>query len=463
MVIRRAIAACAAAGTVMCAGGTPAAAAEDEKTGLAAALGLQAASGKTTIAEGGGAIEGAILSSNALHVAGRVIAALATASAEDRDVIVLSRAEQVNLMTADTVRRRIRAISGALGGIGTDSNKCVKPDADTALRQALSRLYKMESTSTDETAGMPAATAERAGPSGADIAAAFATDISYSPVALSLEDRMLIAAIAMSGKAHSLNGAPVWTPANYSWNTDAELRKPAKNGEDAAKPGKDGVEPAKDKPKPVGEFIIPSEIVALPRGGDANSEQPLIIDEYIKMTELADVRRHCNADIGKSLVAAADAYAKEITTPAEKTGTSQLAAARQAEAMLRRVKNPYLLRVAVEQVGGTAVTRANIWYTLGFPGAATIGAGLVTSFRLMDPASGVTKSAGFVRCAIQPVNMGNVHLVVNEDAADYFTKDSYRGRTHCSYVASPVRPPQQSMPHDAGVTAASLLTRFPSR
>ena len=159
------------------------------------------------------------------------------------------------------------------------------------------------------------------------------------------------------------------------------------------------------------------------------------------MDMAAELRLKCTTDEAKAAIALADAVSKDITTPAEKTGISPLGAAMQTSGALRRRTSddttPYVLRLAVEQTGGTAITRGNIWYTLGFPGAATVSSGLLTSYRLVDPGTGVTHSAGFVRCVIAPVSMGNVHLVVNQEAQNEFNRNKLRGKTYCSYIATP--------------------------
>lgn len=361
---------------------------EEEKVGIAAGLGLTAATGKTTIAEGGGAVEAALLTSDAVREAGRVIAALATQKTVGRDILVLSRSEQVNLMAAQVVRGRIGTISRALAAVRQGgSAACKKPPKD-----ALKGLSEIEQLLSNM----------RFDPT--DIGAAFATDTTYASVPLTLDDRMLVASVGMSGTSYKLKGSAEWQPAAYQTG-----------GGDS-------------------RFIIPSEIVHV---GSGNA----ILKAYEDMLASADQLRHCDTDGAKAAVALADAYAKELITPGEKTGISPLGAAVQADAVVRGAGRsavpPYVLRVAVEQTGGTAITRGNIWYTLGFPGAATISSGLLTSYRLVDPQTGVAISAGFVRCVIAPVSMRNVHLVVNKEAQDYFTSDRRRGATYCSYIATP--------------------------
>ena len=73
---------------------------------------------------------------------------------------------------------------------------------------------------------------------------------------------------------------------------------------------------------------------------------------------------------------------------------------------------PLILRTTIEQQGGTSITRSGILYTLGFPGAAQISAGLIASYRLVEPDTGQAKAAGFVLCVVKPVNIGRVARIV---------------------------------------------------
>ncbi len=323
-----------------------------------------------------------------------MIAALATKKAEGRDVLVLSSAEQVNLMGARVVRGRIQAIGNSLRAIPNPGPPdCMSTGISKSAPGAPESRFRAE-------LGAP------------DVGAFLATDTTYASVPLSLDDRMLIAAIGISGGAMEMSGATKERNGRADWQTATE-------GTSAAKPA---------------TFLIPSEVVYVP-------EKSVILREYLAMMALADTLRHCKTDQAKAAVALADAYSKELTTPGEKTGVSPLGSAVQASAALNRTTEadrvPYILRVTVEKAGGTAITRGNIWYTLGFPGAATVSSGLLTSYRLVDPSTGITHSAGFVRCVIPPVRMGNVHLVVNKEAQNYFNKDSKRGETYCSYIATP--------------------------
>ena len=86
-----------------------------------------------------------------------------------------------------------------------------------------------------------------------------------------------------------------------------------------------------------------------------------------------------------------------------------------AELLAMTENGALVLRVAVEQTGGTAITRSNIFYTLGWPGAATVSAGFLASFRLTDPVKGTALLAGFVRCAVTPTRFQDVRKIVAAD------------------------------------------------
>lgn len=90
--------------------------AEDDtaKTGLIAALGIEAASGKTTIAGGAGAIEAGLLSSDAMLRAGAIIASITNEAAGGGNVLVVSRDQQVSLAMVRVVQDRIQAVRDLL-------------------------------------------------------------------------------------------------------------------------------------------------------------------------------------------------------------------------------------------------------------------------------------------------------------------------------------------------------------
>ena len=85
----------------------------------------------------------------------------------------------------------------------------------------------------------------------------------------------------------------------------------------------------------------------------------------------------------------------------------------------------FLLRVALEQAGGTAITQASIIYTLGLPGASVVSASVIVSFRQVGPVAGTTVSTGIVRCAVPQMRFQRLHAVILGNA----------DRTACSYIA----------------------------
>lgn len=202
---------------------------------------------------------------------------------------------------------------------------------------------------------------------GSDPIAAVVTSTNYAPVPVSFSDRMLLSAVA-----------------------------------------------ARDA-----RFVLPNEIIAI----DKNSS---ILAGYDTMRlETARLRRCGKSEADKNLVETADALAASLDA-SEGTKPSALIAAAQLESLYSvDGPPPSVLRLAIEQQGGTAITRSNIWYTLGFPGAAKISAGLIVSYRLARADKGTLTKAGYVLCAIAPVDIS----VVAKVALD--TSETARPKIQC--------------------------------
>ena len=183
---------------------------------------------------------------------------------------------------------------------------------------------------------------------GADLVAALATDVTINPITVSTDDRVLMNAVA---------------------------------------------QPAQDNLT----FLLPADLM-----GTAADNSVLMT--YVRLQGVEDQLNACDTDEAKALVSAIDAFKTSVSNSDK--GAPPLATAAQFDQLSSG--ETWILRVAIEQVGGSAITRANIWYELGWPGSAQVSAGALVSYRLSDVRSGVVKATGFVRCMTKPVPVEDV-------------------------------------------------------
>lgn len=348
------------------------------KTGLIVGLGLNAAKGQTTLGSGAGAIEAGVTNVRAFDEAARIIVAAATAAKPaGRAVLLAAHDQQVDLVSPLIIRRRIAQFQTA---IAEPSLQC-RTDLDDQRaekekqKQAEARLHLFGGTLSGGsiTPFVPS-----------DFAQALTTDITINPIALSADDRMLVNAIEIRGG---------------------------------------------------GAFHLVGESTGLPA---ANSS---ILAGYFRLVDdIVKRRAVCVRSDHASVVAAADSFANSLTA-ADKGALSALATAVQLERYAGGIDAAgtgqaplpaLLLRVAVEQVGGTAITRSNIFYELGLlKGAATIASGLVVSYRLVDPSTGRPVATGIVSCMTPQRNLREVAKHIGKDLP----------ASVCDTVQSPVPTP----------------------
>jgi hypothetical protein len=69
----------------------------------------------------------------------------------------------------------------------------------------------------------------------------------------------------------------------------------------------------------------------------------------------------------------------------------------------------YLLSIKTGTVGGSLITRSNIWTTLGLEKSVFVRGGLTASWRLINGRDGTVKAAGTVRCGSQATSFDAVH------------------------------------------------------
>ena len=226
---------------------------------------------------------------------------------------------------------------------------------------------------------------------------------SFGAIAVKVEERALLSSILLNRKVGLTNPAAPYLPAR--WQTPAW-------GRSAKSP----------------TYLLPSEIQGNPAGSQ-------ILADYNELLAKADRLRHCTArdEKAKAAVSAIDAYAVAINSVSDKAPVAPLALAIQQESLFSNGA-PKILRVSVEQSGGTSRTSSGIWYTLGFPGAATVSAGLLVSFRLIDTSTGKTEMSGIVRCAVPYASLRSIKHFAKPEL-----KTGEQGvpprKATCSYIA----------------------------
>ena len=377
---------CVAAMLLATAPGT-AAADEAEKTGIAAGLGLTAATGKTTMSDGAGAIEASLLDSDAMLSAGKLIREIAIAGRKDpsRRILILAKGDTVDFSMALWVMQRmddLRQRSSAL-----PRSACRKTPVVIEQTQSSGGPYKSFGAEGSET--------KKFGFARTDIVAALASDVTVGKIELSAEDRTLIHAIQMGGAAdtswHSFPAAaPVITPA-----ADDVFRVLA---------DQPAVDPSNNE-----AFL---RLAALQAWTDSN--------------------RQCDSDAFKAMIETIDKFVASVTT-AEKGVPAIVTSAQLASGGFNQL--PLILRVAIDDRGGTAITRSNIWYTLGLSGAAVVTSGLKLSFQLSDPTLGTNIMAGQIRCVTRPTSYRDVRnmIVTQESTGEGSIGDRQQKLVTCAY------------------------------
>jgi hypothetical protein len=338
---------------------TPAQAEDTEKTGLLAALGIEAAGGETTLGDNGGQIEGYLLASGTMNEAAETILGQIRASYGDRPMLLLTREEAVNLNVGTVLSQRIHRLRIAAIEAAATCKAAAKQKAGGGYKAALDS----SGTETPDNG-------TKSGPNlmGKDIAGLARTDQTIAGFDIALGERALINAIGAAnrkGKPLDLRlvsdmvAAPADSPIVGLWNA------------------------------------LESEVAAL---------EPCASIEKPAASMAAAVKG------AAAVVARFGALKTYALTPGDKGAPSPL---EQAAALGDiTTANPRLLRVAVEKVGGTTVTRSNIFLKLGLPGAVVVSGGLVAGYRVVDPATGRLEASGTVLCAIPQKSFGKVPTYV---------------------------------------------------
>jgi hypothetical protein len=159
-----------------------------EKTGIAAGLGLTAASGKTTMSGGAGAIEASLLDSDAMLKAGATIRQLALAARTDpnRKLLIIAKADTIDFSMALWVMQRMVELNRRASALSP--RLCSKPPVlvEHTIQSSGGGRFKglTEDSATSDT--------KKFGFARTDIVAALASEISIGAIALSADDRTLI-------------------------------------------------------------------------------------------------------------------------------------------------------------------------------------------------------------------------------------------------------------------------------
>lgn len=334
----------------------PTFAADDMTTGIIAGLGLTAASGKITLGASAGAIEAGLLNSESFQQTGAIIAGVVNGLAPGKRVLVLAHDEKLDLIMSQVVADRIEDVQQYV------VYNCAHLPSPKPAHVAV------------PTHGLNDFAFNVFGPmkgelDGADLAGAAMVDTTIGGVALTADDRLLISSLLMQKTQSALPLAAVWTP----W------AHPTGHGGTTT-------------------YRSPADAIGI-------DPQGKIYPAYREFVQVINhARLTCGGDTGKAIMGVGDGLITSLN--ASDKGPAPLATAIQTEALGRG--SPLVLRLAIEQVGGTSLSRTGIGYSFGWPNAATVGAGLLASFRLIDPAAGSVMAMGLVRCMVRQTNIKKV-------------------------------------------------------
>ncbi|HEX4693561.1 hypothetical protein [Sphingomonas sp.] len=347
--------------------------ADDTKTvGIAAGIGVTAASGKNSVSDGGGAVEAGVLNVQGVLVAGAEIRRLALQLVGTRQVLVVGHSDTIDFAAARYFAWRLKALEAYTaeqctdkpGKVATKGKSTPAPSPDPGERTFSLILNTPEG---------------RAVLSPSDAVAAIATDIDVKGIPLSVDDRMLVNSILMG------------TASAPRWYQPGELNmKEIERKADNASGGSD-------------QFIAPGDLGDIATDGVLTNR---FLARFDALSDWAGKNTECKSL--KDKVAAIKAFV--AAGLAADKGPAPIMAAAELNTIL--TGNPDVLRVAIEQDGGLAVTRSNIWYSLGYPGAVKVSAGLIVSFRLTDPRLAAPILTGVIRCVVKSTSLRDVkHLI----------------------------------------------------
>ena len=308
----------------------PAAALADdstEKTGLLAALGIEAAGGETTVGDKGGQIEGYLLASKVLGLAARKVLDEVKKPAGNSPLILLAGAEKINFGLPVVLSDRIDSLAAEVK-LGL-AEFCQKKKSDKMKPSSLGAGTK---------------------PQLADIAGMVRTDTKITGFDIDLTDQAFVTAI---GAARQEGDPRLLIPSDATAvSQDSEIYKKWKG--------------------------LSGEAYALKACANDNESAKPILKRYDEFYSYA--------------------------TASPKDGTATPLEQAMALASLRGLPNSSsksnLLRVYLEKAGGSIITRSNIFFKLGAPGAVIVGGGFVAGYRLVNPEGGELLGGGSFTCVL---------------------------------------------------------------
>lgn len=358
---------------------TPTQAEDATKTGLLAGLGVAAATGKTSLEGGAGEIEAGLLSADAFEQAAAIIKSVIPNDEARTSIVVLTADQQIDLVAPRSLKQRLDDAAVYIANQCKLAKKPV-PKADNAKP-----LVDIK-------------------PGIADAVGVYSTETAIGSIALEADNQRLVDALLMQNADARANGG--WIP----WS----VSKPK------------SVTIASSTPAGHSRFIIVSEPIDIP----ATAITPVAAAFNTFSNALRTERRDCPGVLGQKAIDFGDSFKTSLLDTSK--GLSPLATAVQIEAAGNR---PMILRVAIEQIGGTAIARSGVLYTFGWPNAATVSAGLHVSFRLTDPTNQKSLTVGEIRCLTPQANIKKVRDQLLHVGQAY---ERHRDGIACDYRATKV-------------------------
>jgi hypothetical protein len=333
---------------------------DDTTTGILAGLGITAASGGTTLGEGAGAIEAGLLDTEAFQHAGRLIADVVRSL--NPGAAAQGQAPRPVLILASDERLDLTmpgVIRDRMDGLARLAEQGCPPGAAGGRVKLDELVAALNTLRAADRAFLGIGRFQAS-----DLVTIGTTQTAIGGITLTATDRMLVNAVLMNA------GGPGRLASHY-------------------------------------------RLLGEPVAYDADAPTIKAYREFLGRIDA--LRGRCTDAGGKKAIEVADAFANSLTAGSDK-GPPPLTMAAQIDAITR--EQILILRVAIERIGGTSLTRSGLLYTFGWPNAATVSAGLKVSFRVVDPAwvgsrEPNLRAVGEVRCLVRPTNIKKVADVLN--------------------------------------------------
>lgn len=337
--------------------------ADDDAEVLAplAYFGLKAADGKTTAAEGAGQLEvAALMDSVAQTVAMNIVTAVGTAAGTERKSVFLAMGQEpFDISTYAVVKARVERVAANI--------KIVAAQCPTPAPQPT------------KSPGQDDGPTEDKGESGGKKADLSSRAIISDFLGLLRSDREVRSVTAPTATSMLRSAIMAQTIAGMKWRSVTDLQAPVNFGEGSLLQSFDSA------------TIAANEAIA-----------------------------ECSTN--KASVDSLKGYAAQLASlaePGEKGAPSQLERALALDGI--PLDQTLILRVDVEQSGGTMVNTSNIWTTLGLEGLR-FGGGLLASYRLIDPKDQTVIASGTQMCLSPIRGFSGIHRAVSRQQTEHDTK-----------------------------------------